>query len=63
MRRFIEDEFMLPVEFAELPKDVELLVAQEMIKVVDRMFQIGEQESFVKKMQMYRINLRTMKPE
>lgn len=43
MRRFTDDEFLTPVEFAEAPKDVELLVAQEMVKVIDKMHPFAEQ--------------------
>ena len=63
MRRFVEEEFLTPVEFAEAPKDVELLVAQEMVKVIDKMHSQSEQENFVEKMQTYRTNLMTMKPQ
>ena len=37
MRRFIEEEFLTPVELAEAPRDVELLIAQEMVRIIDRM--------------------------
>ena len=37
-RRFVDEEFLTPVEFAELPKDVELLVAQDMVKIIDKVY-------------------------
>ena len=50
MRRFVEEEFVTPVEFAEQPKDVELLVSQEMVKMIDKMYALREQLSFIEKM-------------
>ena len=50
MRRFVEEEFVTPVEFAEQPKDVELLVSQEMVKMIDKMYAQREQQSFIEKM-------------
>ena len=62
MRRFVDEDFLTPVEFAEAPKDVELLVSQHMVKVIDKMHPFAEQESFIEKMQTYRTNLMTLKP-
>ena len=56
MRRFADEDFLTPVEFAEAPKDVELLVSQHMVKVIDKMHPFAEQESFIEKMQTYRTN-------
>ena len=50
MRRFIEEEFLTPVELAEVPRDVELLVAQEMIKIIDKIFTRADQENFLDKL-------------
>ena len=50
MRRFIEEEFLTPVELAEAPRDVELLVAQEMIKIIDKIFTRADQENFLDKL-------------
>ena len=61
MRRFIEEEFLTPVELAEVPRDVELLVAQEMIKIIDKIFTRADQENFLDKLQAYRTNLLTQK--
>jgi len=36
-RRFIEDEFMVPVEIIENSKDFELMISQEMVKILDSM--------------------------
>jgi len=36
-RRFVEDEFMTPVELVENSKDFELLISQEMVKILDAM--------------------------
>ena len=60
--RFVVEEFMTPVEFAENSADVELLVAQTMVKVIDKMFPVPEQEIFVEKMNSYRTNLLSHKP-
>ena len=56
MRRFVEEEFVTPVEFAEQPKDVELLVSQEMVKMIDKMYAQREQQNFIEKLQAYRTN-------
>ena len=36
-RRFMEDEFMVPVELVENAKDFELMISQEMVKILDSM--------------------------
>lgn len=61
--RFDVEEFVHEVEFAEKPADVELLVAQSMVKVIDKMFPFAEQELFVEKMNTYRTNLLQHKPQ
>ena len=61
MRRFIEEEFLTPVELAEAPRDVELLIAQEMVRIIDRMQTQIDQENFIDKLQAYRTHLLTQK--
>ena len=50
MQRFIQEEFMTPVEFAEGPRDIELLVSQEMVKIIDNVFPFSEQLSYIEKL-------------
>ena len=62
-RRFMEDEFMVPVELVENAKDFELMISQEMVKILDSMQDFTAQVNFINKLQSYRASRMIVKPQ
>ena len=60
-KRFNEEQFELPVQLAENTDDIELLVAQEMVNTIDKVFNYREQKDFMTKLQVFRQSQDTKK--